>query len=71
MGFLDDLDRLKLDLADQRETQVLDEQLGDFGIRQIGARDVEPKSFRSQRASIEKLNLGVEVGSIVRHSAGV
>ena len=50
---------------------MFDEQLGDLGIGEVGVIDIEPESFGSEPAAINEFNVRVEVGSIVRHSAGV
>ncbi len=71
MGFCDDFHCPKFQLADQGQTQVPNEELGDLLIRKIGARKIEPKSLGGQAAAIGELNVGVEVGAVLGHSAGV
>jgi hypothetical protein len=50
---------------------VSDEQLADLLIQESWTRKIEPESLGGQPAAIHELNVGVEVGAVLSHSAGV
>jgi hypothetical protein len=67
----DDFHFPKFHAADQSETKVSHEELGDLLVREIGAREIEPKSLSGEPPAVGELNLSVEVGTVFGHSAGV
>jgi hypothetical protein len=71
VGRCDDFHRPKLHAADQCQTEVLNEQLADLLIRKIWTWKIEPESLGDQAAPVHELNVGVEVGAVLGHSAGV
>ena len=71
VGFLDDLHRSKLHLTNQRQTEMLDEQLGDFRFRKIRTWKIEPESLGGQPAAVGKRNVGIEVGAVLGHDGAV
>jgi hypothetical protein len=71
MGFCNDFHRPKLHAADQCQTEVLYEKLTDLLIRKVGTWKIEPESLGDQAAAIHELNVGIEVGAVFGHGAGV
>jgi hypothetical protein len=48
---------------------MLDEQLSDLLIGKVAAGEIEPKSLGSQPAAVDKLNVGVKVGTVLGHAS--
>ena len=67
MRFLNDFEGTKLHTADQCQSSVPDEELGDLLIGKIAAGKIEPKSLGGHSGAVGKLNTCVEVGAVLGH----
>jgi hypothetical protein len=68
VGFRDDVQGPKLNGSDQRQAEVLNEELCDLIFRKIRAGEIKTKPLGSQPAAVGERNLGVEMGSVLGHS---
>jgi len=57
----------KLNGSDERQAEVLNEELCDLIFRKIGAGEIKAKPLGNQAAAVGERNLGVEMGSVLGH----
>src|SRR5437764_14049833 len=66
--FLDNLDIPQLDPVHHQQAEMLDEKRAELVVADRAIRDIEPETLRTQAATVEKGQLGIEDCTVLGHS---